>query len=112
MNKWEIRGNRGARRLKRRRSIEHSVLLERILGFRGGLVYERHRNKIAEHRGYYSKGNVSHYIATKPQLREKSNRFGSRKTASNQRKDVAGQQQLSEFIAKVPQGENGDVYAE
>jgi hypothetical protein len=55
--------NRAERRNRREKKIAQRVSLMKAHGMQGGLLYERHRNKIQQSAGYMSKGNVTHYVA-------------------------------------------------
>lgn len=93
-----MRRGRAYSREQRHKAICHAKKLEKDLGTKGGSLYERHLEKIEKSAGYYSKGNISHYINTNPQIREKSNDYGSRKSYPNQKKDDSYKEQMNEYM--------------
>lgn len=89
--------SRAERRNNTRKIIKKAENLERNLGLNGGSLFEKHRNKIKKSKGYYKKGSISHYVCTKPQIREKAKEHGSCKKHSIQKKEDSFQFQIKEY---------------
>lgn len=72
------------RRNFRKKAICHGIKLQKDLGTRGGLVYEKHIDKIENQPGRYAKGSISHYVQTKPHIksRGKNMKYADRHTSS------------------------------
>ena len=69
--------NRNERRYRVLQKLKQRKQLSNCLGFQGGLVYERHRDKISHSAGYMRKGHISHFIAVHPTIKTRSrNRYG------------------------------------
>lgn len=69
--------NRSERRCRVLQKLQQRKQLSNCLGLQGGLVYERHREKICHSVGYMRKGHVSHFIAVRPSRKTRSrNRYG------------------------------------
>lgn len=69
--------DRGNRRMRARIKQAYRMRMLRDLGEQGGLIYERHIEKIHCSSGYMRTGNVSHYVQVGPRRKtRKRNRYG------------------------------------
>ena len=53
---------RSERRELTKRKLKHREIMMKDLGTQGGLLYERHIEKVNKSSGYMRDGNVSHYV--------------------------------------------------
>ena len=68
---------RSERRERVAKKLLHRKNLIRKLGLQGGVIYERHRQKIMASAGYMRTGNVSHFVAVRPTRKtRKRGRYG------------------------------------
>lgn len=70
-NDRQIRRKNTYKKINKRKKLLHQ------LGFAGGLIYERHVEKVKKSYGYMKDGSLAHYAITKPPKKtNKRNRYG------------------------------------